>query len=247
MQQPPDQEYPQQQWQEQNTNWGSSPQRQQSEPLQPQYSQQIPPQQQWQQQPYYFTQQRTTYPGWQQQQQLPMQSFELQQPSKKRHTGRNLSIGFGSIVIFVILIVIIITASSHIMSRITSSPRVSTPIVTPKASTPSPYPQLASSYSGNIQNTSNGFSSTLSLDSITEDQQGDISGIILIANPTDGGNTFNGLVGKDNSITFSASITYLSSPVTFIGSVNKDGSLSGTSSVSGDTTNRNTWKLWPVP
>jgi hypothetical protein len=266
MQQPPNQEYPQHQWQQQNTSWGSSPQWQQAEPLPPQYSQQIPPsQQQWQQQPY-PPQQGTAYPEWQQQpqqylypqqfhskqqlwQQLPMQSFALQQPPKKRHTGRNLSIGFGAIVIFVILIVIIITAGSHIMSRMTSTPRVSTPIVTPKASTPSPYPQLASSYSGNIQNTSNGFSSTLRLDSITEDQQGDISGIILIANPTDGGNTFNGLVGKDNSITFSATITYISSPVTFTGSVNQDGSLSGISSVSGDTnpTNRNTWKLWPIP
>jgi len=168
-----------------------------------------------------------------------MQPFSLQQPAKKRHTGRNVSIGFGSIVTLVILIVIIITASSH-----SSSPTTTTS----QASPPSPYPQLASSYSGNIQNTSNGFSTTLRLDSITEDQQGDITGIILIANPTDGGNTFNGLVGRDKSITFSATVTYISSPVTFTGSVNQDGSLSGTSSVSGDTntTNTNTWKLWPV-
>src|SRR6266702_5659054 len=54
MQQPPNQEYPQQQWQQQHTSWGSTPQWQQYEPLQPQYPQQMPPpQQQWQQQPYY--------------------------------------------------------------------------------------------------------------------------------------------------------------------------------------------------
>ena len=52
MQQPPNQEYPQQQWQQQHTSWGSTPQWQQYEPLPPQYPQQMPPPQ-WQQQPYY--------------------------------------------------------------------------------------------------------------------------------------------------------------------------------------------------
>src|SRR6266700_3635701 len=54
MQQPPNQEFPQQQWQQPNTSWGSTPQWQQYEPLRPQYPQQMPPpQQQWEQQPYY--------------------------------------------------------------------------------------------------------------------------------------------------------------------------------------------------
>lgn len=52
MQQPPNQEYQQQQWQQQNTSWGSPTQWQQSESLPPQYPQPIPPPQ-WQQQPYY--------------------------------------------------------------------------------------------------------------------------------------------------------------------------------------------------
>ncbi len=55
MQQSPDpcSQYPQKQWQQQNTNWGSSPQWQQSEPLPPQYQQQpsYSPEQQWQQPP----------------------------------------------------------------------------------------------------------------------------------------------------------------------------------------------------
>ena len=54
MQQPPNQDYPQQQWQQPNTAWGSTPQWQQYEQLPPQYPQQMPPpQQQWEQQPYY--------------------------------------------------------------------------------------------------------------------------------------------------------------------------------------------------
>ncbi len=56
MQQPPDpylQGQPQQQWQLQNTSWGSSPQWQQAEPLPPQYPQQMPPPQPQWQQPYY--------------------------------------------------------------------------------------------------------------------------------------------------------------------------------------------------
>ena len=50
MQQPPNQEYPQQQWQQQHTSWGSTPQWQQYEPFPPQYQQQssYPPEQQWQ-------------------------------------------------------------------------------------------------------------------------------------------------------------------------------------------------------
>jgi hypothetical protein len=51
MQQPPNQEYPQQQWQ-QHTSWGSPTQWQQSEPLPPQFPQQMPSPQ-WQQPPYY--------------------------------------------------------------------------------------------------------------------------------------------------------------------------------------------------
>jgi len=53
MQQPPNQDYPQQQWQQQHTSWGSTPQWQQYEPLQPQYPQQMPPPQQQWQQPYH--------------------------------------------------------------------------------------------------------------------------------------------------------------------------------------------------
>ena len=52
MQQPPNQDYPQQQWQ-QHTSWGSTPQWQQYEPLQPQYPQQMPPPQTQWQQPFY--------------------------------------------------------------------------------------------------------------------------------------------------------------------------------------------------
>ena len=53
MQQPPNQEFPQQQWQQHHTSWGSTPQWQQYEPLQAQYPQQMPPPQQQWQQPYY--------------------------------------------------------------------------------------------------------------------------------------------------------------------------------------------------
>jgi hypothetical protein len=48
MQQPPNQEYPQPQWQQQHTSWGSTPQWQQAEPFPPQYPQPMPPPQ-WQQ------------------------------------------------------------------------------------------------------------------------------------------------------------------------------------------------------
>jgi hypothetical protein len=85
----------------------------------------------------------------------------------------------------------------------------------------------------------------LRLDSITQDQHGNIRGILLIANPTDGGNTFYGTVEMDKSIIFSATPTYLSSQVTFTGSINPDGSLSGTSSISGEN-NTITWTVWPI-
>jgi Domain of unknown function (DUF4352) len=97
MQQPPNssQQYPQQQWQQQNTSWGSPTQWQQSEPLPPQYPQQMPPPQQlWQQQPYYS-------PPY--------------QPPEKPHSAFKLGLGIGcgimaAFVIGIVVLAILVSA-----------------------------------------------------------------------------------------------------------------------------------------
>jgi hypothetical protein len=96
MQQPPNssQQYPQQQWQQQNTSWGLPTQWQQSEPLPPQYPQQMPPpQQQWQQQPYY-------------------------PPPEKPHSAFKLGLGIGcgimaAFVIGLVVLAVLVSAGNH--------------------------------------------------------------------------------------------------------------------------------------
>jgi hypothetical protein len=100
MQQPPNpnQEYPQQQWQQQNTSWGSPTRRQQSESLPPQYPQQMPP-----------PQQQPSYPPPYQPPEKPRSAFKL-----------GLGIGCGILAAFAIgIVVLAVLVSAGRQSSIT--------------------------------------------------------------------------------------------------------------------------------
>ena len=99
------------------------------------------------------------------------------------------------------------------------------------------YPILFANYSGTFANTANGQSGAISLANKSQDQQklyGKFSRLGCLL-------SFDGTVGSDNSIQFT--ITPNGATIKFVGSVNTDGSSSGTYTAT--TGGNGTWKLLP--
>jgi hypothetical protein len=89
------------------------------------------------------------------------------------------------------------------------------------------YPHLATTYKGSIHNTTVSTTATLTLTSIVQNEQV-ISGSVVIGPGLIGSGPFTGTVAVDGSVTFT-DIPDVSptSTITFIGSLQADGSLSG--------------------
>ncbi len=220
MQQPPNQEYPQQQWQQ---------------PSQP-----LPPQQQWQQQTYYG-QLQSYYPPpppptpSQQQwnpQQPPFSPPQYQPPIQRPKRNRVVLWVSGGI-ICVVLAVLVVVGSVLIGYRFFTSTQ---------------YPTLHTEYSGTITNSIISVSPIatvqMALLITSNDNQGHISGRIGILLAPKGGDPFIGTLGVDGTITFTATPFFLGVLTIFTGKVNSDSSISGTASNSTDPSE--TWKLFPV-
>jgi hypothetical protein len=232
MQQPPNQEYPQQQWQQPNTSWGSTPQWQQYEPLAAQYPQQMPsPQQQT-----YYGQLQSYYPPPSQQQWNPQQPqfFPPQyQPPIQRPKRNRVGLWVSGGIICVVLAVLVVVGSVLIGYRYFTSTQ---------------YPTLHTEYNGTITNSIISASPIatvqMALIITSNDNQGHISGRIGIVLAPKGGDPFIGTLGVDGTITFTATPFFLGVFTIFTGKVNSDSSISGTASNSTDPSE--TWKLFPV-
>lgn len=108
------------------------------------------------------------------------------------------------------------------------------------------YPALVSSYAGTVHNNTVNISSSLSLTSITEDSQGDISGSAFVGRPLAGSGPFTGTISIDRSIQFTVTPNDNAgvSTIDFVGIVHADGSMSGTYTVAG-TGETGTWQVKP--
>ena len=105
-----------------------------------------------------------------------------------------------------------------------------------------PLPQLASSYTGTVDNTTGNISASFSISSITEDQQGNIRGQATVGPPLTGSGPFTGSVDTNNSIQFTVTANDGSGvSIHFTGFVNADNSLSGSYTVSNNQTG-----IWQV-
>jgi hypothetical protein len=110
------------------------------------------------------------------------------------------------------------------------------------------YPTLHTEYSGTIFDptvTSNGSAITVPMALIitSNDNQGHISGRVGILDAPNGGDPFIGTLGADRTITFTATPLLIGVFTVFTGTINSDGSISGTTS---NIYQPETWKLFPV-
>jgi serine/threonine protein kinase len=120
------------------------------------------------------------------------------------------------------------TSSSNHSDQIPShiTPTSDTQQIFPTSTTS--YPHLASTYKGSIRNTTIGNTATLTLTSIVQNQQA-ISGNVVIGPGLSGSGPFTGTVMMDGSITFTdiPSDGSSATTITFMGSLQANGSLSG--------------------
>ena len=261
MQQPPNQEYPQQQWQQQHTSWGSSPKWQQFEPLPPQYPQQMPPpqqqtnyaqpqsdypppptppqqppfsQQQYQKQQWYQPD-YTQPPTYNSPQQLP-----IQRPKRNR-----VKLWISVSIAGTVLAILVVVSSVLIGYSLLFSPSHSLETIF----TSTQYPALHTEYNGTIAVSLTSSSSPLAVPMVliitSNDNQGHISGRIGILLAPYGGDPFIGTLGVDRTITFTATPYPLGVLTIFSGRVNSDSSISGTTSSSTYYPSE-PWKLFPV-
>ena len=108
----------------------------------------------------------------------------------------------------------------------------------------SAYPVLAGSYAGNVHNNTVNITSAFTLTDVVQDAQGNISGNAHVSSPLAGSGPFKGSVGTDKSIQFTITPNDNSgvSSINCIGTVQTDGTLSGTYTVSG-TGETGTWQV----
>lgn len=108
----------------------------------------------------------------------------------------------------------------------------------------STYPTMVSAYGGTVHNNTVNVTTSLSLTSVVEDSQGNISGSAFVGQPLVGSGPFKGSVGLDKSVQFTVTPGENAgvSTIQFVGIVQTDGSMSGTYTVSG-TGETGTWQV----
>ena len=143
-------------------------------------------------------------------------------PQKKRGINPLLIVGF------LVVLLVVIGGAVFAMTR-TSTPT---------------YPMLRAAYAGNVYNNIVNITSTFTLTDIVEDAQGTISGNTHIGSPLVGSGPFKGSVGTDKSVQFTITPNDNSgvSSINCIGTVQTDGLLSGTYTVSA-TGEKGTWQV----
>lgn len=96
----------------------------------------------------------------------------------------------------------------------------------PPTTVPSNYPVLVSSYGGTIHNTLANVSTTMTLTSVRQNG-GALSGYLTVGSTLQGSGSFNGNVATNGSIHFLVQSFANHLPLYFYGTVNKNGSMSG--------------------
>ena len=108
----------------------------------------------------------------------------------------------------------------------------------------STYPALVSSYTGTVHNNTVNITSSISLTSVVEDSQGNISGSAFVGRPLVGSGPFTGTISIGRSIQFTVTPNDNAgvSTIDFVCVVHADGSMSGTYTVAG-TGETGTWQV----
>lgn len=114
--------------------------------------------------------------------------------------------------------------------------------------TQSSYPQLSASYTGSVHNIPYNITSNFALSSITEDQQGNISGQMIVDPPLYGSGPFTGTVSVNNTINFTVTSTPGNpcgcTSVIFTGTVKPQNTLSGNYTANSQTgPQTGTWQV----
>jgi hypothetical protein len=107
------------------------------------------------------------------------------------------------------------------------------------------YPTLASVYKGTANNTTANRSSGITLSSMKEGPQGKFTGYLTVAPPLAGSGPITGTVSKTGAIQFTSQPTDGSVPINWYGTIQPNGSMSGTYVVP-DYQQKGTWQASPV-
>jgi hypothetical protein len=141
-------------------------------------------------------------------------------------------------VVLVVLIVIgyVLTGHSFSLGATTCS-------VPSRTGNNASYPTLASSYSGAFS--FGAPTASMQLTSIDENQRGAFCGTLVLGTLSNNHHPFTGTLGADNNITFTTTLASMKVPTTFVGVINADGSIYG-SSTTPDGYFVGTWAISPV-
>lgn len=165
---------------------------------------------------------------------LPMNPYVPPGPPPERPKKMPL---VAIIVVVVLLIIAAGTVGVIVVSKTTGT-------VTPPTPTPVPYPSMASAYSGLAHNITYNEDGEMAMTGVTQDG-GKINGAVRFGLPLVGDSTFSGIVSRTGAIQF----TIVSSDAggvtsTFVGQVDKQGSMSGTYTINNGQ--KGTWKASPA-
>ncbi|GAC1615511.1 MAG: hypothetical protein NVS4B7_08060 [Ktedonobacteraceae bacterium] len=117
------------------------------------------------------------------------------------------------------------TSTSHRAAPTAAPTAVPTTVPNP---VPSSYPQVAGTHYGAVHNTNNGMNANMSAILYQNQSNGTLSGNVAIASPLQGsGSITYGVVQTNNTISFTVQGYNGNAPLFFYGSVNANGSMSG--------------------
>jgi serine/threonine protein kinase len=151
------------------------------------------------------------------------------------------------------------TTHSPVATKTRASTSTATPTLTSTTkptTTPSPtttsgsgYPSLAGQYNGSIYNAPANVTTSMALNSIQQNR-GTITGNFQVASPLSGSGPFTGTISTSGAVQFTVTSNQVAEPLLFMGSIQNNGSLSGTycslNTVSGKCDNSNGHGNWTV-
>ena len=167
---------------------------------------------------------------------LPMNPYMPPPPVDPRRSPKKML----WVVILTVVVLVIVAgsiASLLIIHNLTGT-------ITPPTPTPMPYPSLMHAYSGLAHNITYNEDANMVLTSVMQDAD-KINGTIQFGLPLIGSGTFSGTITRSGAIRFAATSNDAGGSLTseFVGSIDKQGSMSGTYSISNGQ--KGTWKASP--
>ena len=111
-----------------------------------------------------------------------------------------------------------------------STPNPTATTTPPPTATTNPgsgYPTLANQYNGNISNALSGDTTSMALNSISQNG-GTFTGYFQVGSPLSGNGPFTGTLSTSGALQFTVHSSQVAEPLSFVGDVHNDGSISGT-------------------